>query len=648
MFFGENHFGKYTLIKNIIAKSITLAVSAVVGFALVLFVNNAFPFLPQVQLHDYSQKTTSDDIDNIVPNFPDENPIDDINNSPENDIVHAPSASDFIEKCTQFDEVARNNGYYISDLQYNGTEFKIMRLSPEIEIPNYYSVSNYSETSSPRPALQPRMGFIVMQKSDLSFALLDADGSFLCDIPENMALISARDSQGNPIFASPDGYFFYYREDSAFISSNYNPILDVHGAVFDFPSYYDAPTESVYRVHGDTAGSWGYRHEDGRQIVSGIYNFAYQFSQGYGAVSTTNGRISIHNVNGYRRFTDHSFYMPEYNGISSLGFYTFDHGLMRVREAKYDWRGNKTYDREFVIHLGNNEFFIPQDYKIESYFDGVFLLSKNGKYGYFNYLGEWICQPVYTYASPFVEGLGVIGYADGKKGVVDENGDFVVPLLFDEITQCSGGVITLYNQDEGWYILTKVTSDLPQNIEPSPEVIESDVYSSALEKILFASSITPSYIAEQAAYDYTVWSYFNPAPTVNVSPIEALSSMTFIPSYIAERAAYDYTVWSYYNNEQSALERTINSMSFFPSYTAEQAAYNYTLWLFKSSPIDNAFMNLPFATSYIAENAAYNYTLWLYNITPLDNALSNVPFGISYVAEKAAYDYTLWLYGIQP
>ncbi len=676
MFFGKNHFGKYTLIKNTIAKLSFLAISLLAGFALVLFVNNYFPFLPQVELYKYLPEASSDDIDDFV-SPPSETPNDDSTDNRGDGIVHTPTAADFIASCTMFDENAINAGYYISDLPYDGAKYRLMRLTPDIQLPLYYSISEATEPKT--PAVWPRMGFIIVQKADLSLALLDTDGKFLCDIPENMMLISARDEGGNPIFTSSDGYFNYSRELNAFVPSSYNTALDIHGAAFDFPSYYDAPTEDVHRVHGVNAGSWGFRHADGRQIVSGIYSYAYQFSQGYGAVATQNGRISIHNVNGYRRFTDHSFYMPETNGIESLGFYSFDHGLMRVREAKYDWRGNKTYDREYVIHLGNNEFFMPQDYKIETYFDGVFLLSKDGKYGYFNYLGEWICQPIYTYATPFIEGIGVVGYADGKKGIVDENGRFVVPMLFDEIARCSGGVMALYNENEGWNILCKVTSDSVDIAEPPQEDNTAKLYPTNIAESIAQAHFESTYIAEQAAYDYTVWMYFNPVPTEVVSPLESIMQASFAPTYIAEKAAYDYTIWL---SELDALTNAVSAVPFSVSYAAERASYDYTIWLYLNPPYEmtpiekavgvqpfistyiadisaynytiwlynNAFppasliLKMPFVPSYIAESAAYNYTVWLYDRTAIDDAFTADPLTPSYIAERAAFDYTLWLY----
>ncbi|MBE6688045.1 MAG: hypothetical protein E7588_02065 [Ruminococcaceae bacterium] len=659
MFSDKSHFGLFSFIKSILAKLICVVISALFGFALVLFVNNRFGFFDSVKLYDYSESFTSSDkldIPSVI--APDlMTPI-----APENDtadtVVPQPTSSDFIKNAMKLDE-AVDSGYYISDLPYSKASFTLAKVDTDTVLPKYFSLSNITRQiplsdggvithTEKRPALHARMGFIVMQNEDLSFTLLNSNGRFICNMPPETILLSARDESGNPVFSLHGNYFYYSAEQSAFLPSNYNPSLDVYGVSFDSPSYFNAPKENVYRANSGSPGTWGFRHTDGRQIVSEIYNYAYQFSQGFGVVQNKNGRMSFHNVNGYTRFTDHTFYAPEHNGIENLGFYSFEHGLMRVRELKFNWLGVKTYEREYVITPGNKEFFIPRDYKIESYFDGVFLLSKNGKYGYFNYLGEWICQPVYTYATPFIEGLGVIGYKDGSKGIVDENGEFVVPMVFDEISRCSGGVLTLYDNESGWFIFNKLKTDTPirDNETPLPDDTVPETNATYTNIVDYANSInaSPTYIAEQASYDYTIWLYYNPVSRFS----NALKYAPFAPTYFADKAAYDYTMWTY-NNPPCAFSESLYSSTFTPTYAAEKASYDYTVWRFYNpvQRFSNALTYVPFETSYIADDAAYDYTMWLYKTakaTPFENAVNTVTFNTTYTADAPAYDYTLWTF----
>ena len=69
--------------------------------------------------------------------------------------------------------------------------------------------------------------------------------------------------------------------------------------------------------------------------------------------------------------------------------------------------------------------------------------------------GKFICEPTFTYARPFFEGLAVVGEEGGKKGMIDRDGNYVIEPLFDEITDCSGGVICLYDKSCGWQIINK-------------------------------------------------------------------------------------------------------------------------------------------------------------------------------------------------
>lgn len=662
MFSGKNHFGNYTAIKNTIAKLICVICATLLGFALVLFVTNRLDFLPEVNLHKYVSDSNIDNTsDSDTPNNIDsENVPPTVTVTPNTEpAVTVPS---FISQCEVFNSDKKID-YHISDLPYDSSNLKLMKVNSEIVLPDYYSLSKITmnipledvgilATTYPRPALHPRMGFIIMQKEDMSFALLNSDGKFLCDIPDGMTMLSARDSDGNPVFGSPDGYFYFSEESNTFLPSSYDPFFDIHSATFDFPSYYEAPTEEVYRTHGTAPNSWGFAHIDGRQIVSGIYAYAYQFSQGYGVVQYKNGRVSFHNKNGYTRFTDHTFYTPEHSGINNLGFYSFDHGLMRVREVNYNWLGEKTYEREYVTHLGNNEFFIPLDYNIESYFDGVFLLSKDGKYGYFNYLGEWICQPVYTYATPFIEGMGVVGFSNGKKGVIDENGNYIVPMIFDEISRCSGGVITLYDKQEGWFILNKVKTDIIREPVTPVQPVAPDPALSVFDYVTSKASFLTTYTAEPAAYNYTIWMYNNPIAILN-------KLLTYIPfgiSYVAEAPAYDYTMWAYNNPpiENPLLNRMSGRTPLAVTYTAEQAAYDYTIWLYNNIPseemlLENTASSLHLTPSYVAESAAYDYTIWTYNnsffkVNAFENVISTTPLTAGYYAEQASYNYTMWVY----
>lgn len=204
---------------------------------------------------------------------------------------------------------------------------------------------------------------------------------------------------------------------------------------------------------------------------------AYAFSEGFACIVddygvlkiiSTSGRVTAQLNRTYLTDAGHGstymnrkYYRPFYNDIYHLGYYYFDHGLMRVRVIEHerlegDIVNYITADDDILIDPYGNEFKIPAGYKLVSYSDGILLLERDGKYGYYHRGGYWIAQPVYTYAMPFVEGIGIIGDADGFKGAVDTAGNTVIPFAYTDITTPSSGIIACYSESTGWKLLAKV------------------------------------------------------------------------------------------------------------------------------------------------------------------------------------------------
>ncbi|MBR6603010.1 MAG: WG repeat-containing protein, partial [Clostridia bacterium] len=147
------------------------------------------------------------------------------------------------------------------------------------------------------------------------------------------------------------------------------------------------------------------------------------------------------------------------NSENSKGYLYFDEGLVRVRklERDYTFRNLIYSDSDVLLYPDGSEFKIPSGFTLVSYSEGVLVLKGNdGKYGYYHKNGYWIAQPIYTEIRPFSEGLGVIGFLGGKKGVIDINGNIVIPFAYEYITAPSDGVLTLYSYEKGWKILVKM------------------------------------------------------------------------------------------------------------------------------------------------------------------------------------------------
>ena len=115
-------------------------------------------------------------------------------------------------------------------------------------------------------------------------------------------------------------------------------------------------------------------------------------------------------------------------------------------------------DYEVIVNTsGKTVSVVPEGYTIVSYSDSVFLVERDGRYGYYHRDGYWVLQPIYTYAAPFIEGLAVVGYEDGVKGVVDTTGTIVIPFSFTSISNASTGLFACFSEQDGWKVYAKLS-----------------------------------------------------------------------------------------------------------------------------------------------------------------------------------------------
>ncbi len=154
---------------------------------------------------------------------------------------------------------------------------------------------------------------------------------------------------------------------------------------------------------------------------------------------------------------------PLLRDISSIGSYYFDHGLLRIRLVSYDRYQYIKYDMfmvgtddDLLIRPDGTRFYIPAGYKLEGYSDGMLLLSRNGLYGYMNYRGKWVVEPELKYGGAFVEGVAAIQTSDGKWGMIDTNGNAVIPFKYSYVSNISSGVVAAYSDSTGWEIYHKM------------------------------------------------------------------------------------------------------------------------------------------------------------------------------------------------
>lgn len=205
------------------------------------------------------------------------------------------------------------------------------------------------------------------------------------------------------------------------------------------------------------------------------YAKAFNFNGGRAVTVDDNGIIRVINTSGrsviylnrtYK--TDASrggqyateFYVePFERDVYQLGYYYFDGGLMRLRRCERLSYNINVYnaDDDILVDTYGNRYHVPDGYTLVSYSERILLLERDGRYGYYHADGYWVAQPIYTYAAPFVEGLGVIGFSDGVRGVIDTSGNIVIPFAYTEITNASSGIIACYSEETGWKMYAKMS-----------------------------------------------------------------------------------------------------------------------------------------------------------------------------------------------
>ena len=162
----------------------------------------------------------------------------------------------------------------------------------------------------------------------------------------------------------------------------------------------------------------------------------------------------------YERYVLESWRLPASYGIESIGSLYFDqYGWVRVRRQIIDYYAYMTYDNirvisdtEILVNTKGEVFPVPSGYVLKGYSDGMLLLEKDGRYGFMDYTGAWIAEPVYKAATPFINGLATLTTPDGRVGMIDTKGNIVLAFAYGSISQASSGLVAAYHAKDGWSV----------------------------------------------------------------------------------------------------------------------------------------------------------------------------------------------------
>lgn len=345
----------------------------------------------------------------------------------------------------------------------------------------------YENVETDIKAVELYMGYIIINSADGNSSLYNANGEKLIDLEDKMPA-NKRTYDGTPVFKnSKNKYYIFSSENNTFEEISETKI--VYALEYDYPAYSYKTQDGVHIYPSYVSSKKVYAYldaEDEKQEINTNYSRAYSFGpSGCALVKLTSGSVRIIDSTGkavhtspttifvyypegsdagYSVNVQRYYALPYVNDISSIGSGTVDeYGWMRIRiqlRGRSAGIGNKIVaDYETLINTEGKLFEIPEGYTLEAYSNGVLLLSKNGLYGYYSVEGKWIANPIYTFASPFIQGLAAVGYEDGTVGMIDTKGNIVLPFAFRYVSNVSSGLVAAYSDVNGWEIFNLMENE---------------------------------------------------------------------------------------------------------------------------------------------------------------------------------------------
>lgn len=353
-----------------------------------------------------------------------------------------------------------------------GTEVVTVYTKVHSPLDGSYDTHSHDEIRA-RCKVVPYMGYLLVSEMDESGEMFIS----LCDYEGNAIIADIGDK--TPYYArNYDNLPVFTDQRSQYYSFDGEKFTSIKRDTIRAELYYDYPASPLAKNDGTTEVKYlsnydQYRfvnYKTGKNFFSTRYLYAFNFSEGYAVIMTTGNAARIINTSGKsvfastawkifpgtKMYVQYFFALPDTLGIESIGSSGFDNGWLRIRVRALS-RMSTTYDTiaddvDRLINTSGEYFDIPAGYTLEGYSNGILLLSKDGLYGYYSIKGYWIAQPIFDYARPFIQGLAVVGYADGTVGMIDTEGNIVLPFVYTHISDVSSGIITAYTEGIGWNV----------------------------------------------------------------------------------------------------------------------------------------------------------------------------------------------------
>lgn len=128
--------------------------------------------------------------------------------------------------------------------------------------------------------------------------------------------------------------------------------------------------------------------------------------------------------------------------------------------------GNLGVQENYGLVDKTGKFIVPLNayQSIRSTFDdNIFIVNKDGKWGFIDATGKEIIPPIYDDAMSFEDGFGIVAI-DGNVGVIDGHNQTIIPFKFYNIEALSNQLISTQKTRNGKYTLMNNKGEVLNNL----------------------------------------------------------------------------------------------------------------------------------------------------------------------------------------
>ena len=233
----------------------------------------------------------------------------------------------------------------------------------------------------------------------------------------------------------------------------------------------DTDGTKLYPAKDSLGESWGFINGKGNFVIQPSFDKVSDFSCGYAKVEKDGACKFIDkkgNICSTISFDNASDFYYGYSTIQLDGEYgLLDEKMNMVIQPHFKALGlmgdnglipaKREYDSNYeYIDVNANTKIQPIFDYAEAFKDGIAIVKVSGKYGAINSSGDFVIQPTYKYGLDNL-GKGLVAYHsdDFKVGILNKQGDVVVPDQYYSIGAVSDGLMLFMSKTEWGYMDTK-------------------------------------------------------------------------------------------------------------------------------------------------------------------------------------------------